>query len=242
MRRDLIARRDLEQMETAAETARAQADLARAHLAQQEAMLAQVRSLQSLGRLSAPVSGMVSHRLVEPGAMMGENGTILILVGLETLKLTAKVPGGAAGDLLRGTAAQVSAPTLPGVISRGKVVRYGMRVDGAETFLEVEVLVDNRHRFFRPGMAVEARIDSGRQQEHLLVPRSAVRSENNNNYIYRIIDERASRQNAVLGPEHGEEIVIVQGLEEGDSVIADHLETLNPGGQIRPLDRKINHQ
>ena len=78
MRRDLIARRDLEQMETAAETARAQADLARAHLAQQEAMLAQVRSLQSLGRLSAPVSGMVSHRLVEPGAMMGENGTILI--------------------------------------------------------------------------------------------------------------------------------------------------------------------
>ena len=57
--RDLIARRDVEQSEMIAETVRARAELARAHLAQREAMLAQVRALQNLTRLTAPISGEV---------------------------------------------------------------------------------------------------------------------------------------------------------------------------------------
>ncbi|MGH7793713.1 MAG: efflux RND transporter periplasmic adaptor subunit [Candidatus Binatia bacterium] len=242
LRRDLIARRDLEHIEIAAETARAQADLARAHLAQQEAMLAQIRALQELTQLSAPSSGMVSHRLVEPGALIGEGKAILTVVNVETLKLMAKVPVDEAGDLRREMKAQVSAPALPGKISKGKVTRFGPRTEGPEGLLVVEIQVENRERFFRPGMTVEARIDLAKQHDHLVIPRSAVRSENKDNYVYKIADERALRQRVVLGPKQGEEFVIVQGLKEGEAVIVDHQGTVEPGSRVRVLDESIGTQ
>ena len=87
-RQNLIARRDFEQAETAAETTRAQAELARANLAQQEAMLAQVSTLQSLTRLSAPFGGVVTRRWLEPGAGVGESDPVLTIANLNKLRIT----------------------------------------------------------------------------------------------------------------------------------------------------------
>jgi RND family efflux transporter MFP subunit len=238
VQRDLIAWRELEQSERAAETARAQADLARAHVAQQEAMLAQIYALQKLTQISAPSSGVIGRRLVEPGAVIDEGGAILTLINLETLKLTGKISGGEAGELRRGMKAQVSSPSLPGVIAEGKIVGFGPRANDVEAFFDVEIHVENRQRAFRPGTAIEAQIRLGWQKEHLLVPRSAVMTESNNSYVYKAVAGRVLRQHVVLGPWQGEEFVVVEGLDAGDTVIVDRQKNLENGSRVRTLDDK----
>ena len=89
--RDLIARRDVEQSEMTAETVRAQAELARAYLAQREAMLAQVRALQDLTRLTAPIQRQVGSVSIKPGMAVAEGGTILSIVSLEYSKARRKL-------------------------------------------------------------------------------------------------------------------------------------------------------
>ena len=235
-RRDLIARRDVEQSETVAETARAQSELARAQLAQQEAMLAQVRALQSLSRLVAPINGEVGAVLSAPGVFVGEGSAIASIVGLDTLKLIASISGADLPGLRLGAKAQISNASLPGKVLEGKIIRLAPEKIDSEAMTEVEVHVNNLQRYLRPAMQVEALIDLDTLEDFLLVPRSAVISQNESSYIYKVADGRAVLQQIVIGRERGEEIAIVQGLTEGEWVLADYFSTIAPGTRVRPLE------
>ena len=93
-RQDLIARRDVEQAEIQAATARAQLDLLRAQIAQQEAMLTQARKLQQFGRVVAPISGLVTGAL-SAGTPVNEARAILTIAQIDHLKLA----GDSAGEI-----------------------------------------------------------------------------------------------------------------------------------------------
>jgi RND family efflux transporter MFP subunit len=237
--RDLIARRDVEQAEIAAETARAQAELAQAHVAQQEAMLAQLRALQNLTRLSAPISGQVSRRLVETGAVVGEGTAIIAVANLDTLKLNASVSGAVVSGLRPGLDVQITTPALPGVISKGKIIRFEpQKKSGVGSIGEVEIQVSNQQRKLLPGMLVEASLDLNSDEKILLVPRSAVASENQVDYVYKVAAGRATRQQVVLGWERGEEVTVVQGLKEGESIAVD-ITKIPPGARVRALNVQL---
>jgi RND family efflux transporter MFP subunit len=229
--RDLIARRDVEQSEMAVETVRARAELARAQLAQREAMLGQVRVLQDLTTLAAPISGEVGSVSIKPGAAVAEGGAVLSIVSLSTLKLVVKFS--AAHLLRRGMKAEISTSGLPGIVSKGKVVRIEPETD-SEGKNEAEIHVDNGKRILRPGMTAEVSIALEAEEEVFLVPRSAVVSENNGTYIYKISGGKAARHEVVLGTLTGDEITVAQGLHAGEAIIVD-LQMIKPGTRVRPV-------
>lgn len=159
LRGDLIARRDVEQAEIAVETARAQTELARAQLAQQEAMLVQVRGLRSLTRFYAPVGGQVIRTLVAPGARVGEDTAVLSIGTLDILKINLPLSDGALSAVRPDRDVEITAPALPGMIAKGKVIRFEppKRDEGKYGGIEIEVI--NQEKKLRPGMLVEASFD-----------------------------------------------------------------------------------
>ncbi|MBI2360253.1 MAG: efflux RND transporter periplasmic adaptor subunit [Deltaproteobacteria bacterium] len=66
--KDFISSQEFDEAETRAQTAKAQKELAQAQVAQKSATLAQSRYQLSLTRVVAPFSGVVTRRLVDPGA------------------------------------------------------------------------------------------------------------------------------------------------------------------------------
>ena len=121
-RRDLIARRDVEQAEIQAATATAQLELARAQIAQEEAMLLQARKLQQLAHIVAPVSGLVVGAL-SPGAPVTAARAILAIAQIDRLKLVGAAPARFKDLIGDGMTAQVSPRELPAGARAGKVVR-----------------------------------------------------------------------------------------------------------------------
>ncbi|HEY2922430.1 MAG TPA: efflux RND transporter periplasmic adaptor subunit [Candidatus Binatia bacterium] len=232
---DLIARRDVTQAETVMNTVRAEAELARAKLAQQEAMLAQVNRLQGLTRLSAPMDGVVTHRWVEPGATIAESAPILSIANLRTLKFVAKVSGAHSRDVRNGMKVEISSLEAPGAISVGNVGRVESLKAAAEPIAEIEILFDNSNGIFRPGMAATGLISLEQLEEALLLPRAAVISVQGRDYIYKLAGNRAVKQEIALGNEQGDEIEIRSGLKEGDPVIVDKLNLLKAGSSVRVL-------
>jgi RND family efflux transporter MFP subunit len=228
--RDLIARRDGEQSEMAAETARASVELARAHLAQREAMLAQVRALKGLTRLTAPVAGEVESIAIKPGEKVVEGGAVLSIINLDALKLVGKINSNS--SLRRGLKAQISAAALPGIIAEGHVARVEPEKSGAEKY-DVEIQVDNRKRIFRSGIPAEARIELEAKDDSLLIPQTAVISESARHYVYKASGAKAVRLEVLLGLRHGEEVAVVEGLSPSDAIIVDW-KRIKPGMRVRP--------
>ena len=230
---DLIARRDVAQAETVMETARAQAELAHANLAQQEAMLEQLHTLQGLARLSAPIGGVVTGRWAEPGATIAASARILTIADLQTLKVIVKMSGVHGNDVRKGLKAEISSLESPGAISQGTVVRADSLKAREGSISEIEIHVDNTEGIFRQGMTATAVISLEQWEEILLIPRSAVVSARGQDYVYKLAGNRAVRQAIGLGNQRGEEIEIKTGLKDGDAVITDQLNFLTAGSLVR---------
>jgi RND family efflux transporter MFP subunit len=157
--RDLIARRDVEQIESLLETARAEAQLAAAHYAQQKAILAQSRALQDLTRLRAPINGEVTHVQVARGSVVGEGTVILTLASLGVLKLISSIEGATTTRLWVGAKARVASSNRPNIFGEGKIVRIEPGQGKAAGTAEVELHLDNREKYFHPKMPVRASVD-----------------------------------------------------------------------------------
>jgi RND family efflux transporter MFP subunit len=233
-RQDLIARRELEQAETAAETARAQAELARANMEQQAAMLDQVRSLEKLTRLSAPFSGVVTHRWAEPGASIVEFAPVLTIADPRKLKMVTNYFGPHADDIGVGRRLEITSLERPGKIFSGKVARVESAPDGAKQVCQIEIEVENSGESLRPGTAAQAVIALEKHEDVLLVPKRAVVLRDGKNYVYKVADGRAVRQEVALGAIHGEEIAI-RGVAARESVIIENQDFLKPNSAVRPL-------
>jgi len=230
-RQDLIARRDVEQAEIRAATARAELELARAHLAQEEAMLSQARKLQELARIVAPVSGLVVGAL-SAGTPVTEARAILAIAQIDKLKLIGEAPAVYKSLIRDGMTAQVSPRELPARARLGKVLRLDSGT--AAEKIQLEISVDNRDRALAIGSAVDVALTLAHKELLLTIPRSALQSLADQHFVYLIIDGRAVRRAVKLADESADPVAIGDGLNAGDRVIAERLSKITEGVRVRP--------
>jgi len=230
-RQDLIARRDVEQAEIRAATARAELELARAHLAQEEAMLSQARQLQQLAHIVAPVSGLVVGAL-SAGAPVTEARAILAIAQIDKLKLIGEAPAVYKSLIRDGMTAQVSPRELPARARLGKVLRLDS--GAAADKIQLEISVDNRDRALAIGNAVDVALTLAHQELLLTIPRSALQSLADQHFVYLVLDGRAVRRAVKLADESADPVAIGDGLNAGDRVIAERLSKITEGVRVRP--------
>lgn len=235
-RQDLIARREMEQAESRAATARAQLELVRAQIAQGEAMLTQARKLQRLTRIVAPISGKVTGAL-SAGAPVNEARVILSIAQVGTLKLAGVVPALYAERVRDGMSAQVF-PRQGTVNPRaGKVIRLDSNAKTAGADIAIEIRVNNHDRALQPGAAVDAILPLGGQELILTVPRSALHSAAGQHYVYQFADGRAVRRAVKPDDPSADPVIIRDGLKTGDRIILDRLGEVKEGVRVHPAEQ-----
>jgi RND family efflux transporter MFP subunit len=230
--RDLIARRDVDETELAVATARAETELAGAHVRQQEALLGQVQALQRLTRLTAPASGKVSGVLAASGTMVERGRVIMTIDTAAALKFTA-VTSRPLPDLQPGLTVRVSTAALPGLIADGRILHARNQENAAAGGSTVEIRVDNPQGTLQPGMAARAVLNLLARDEELLIPRAAVLATGSEYFVYKIVGTSAVRQRVRLGTERQNDVVVLHGLRESERVALDP-STINEGIRVRP--------
>jgi RND family efflux transporter MFP subunit len=228
--KDLIARRDVEQAAAAVETARAQAELTRARVAQHEAMLAQARTLERFARVITPLSGVIQRRWVEPGASVGEASPLLTVADDELLRAMVKIPADDSTNVRPGMAAEIVDPAAPAKVFDGKVAVVNQQSRDGYRAAEIEVHVGAGTR---PDAAVDATIITGKQENAVWIPRSAVVADKSGSYVYKIVNDRASRQQVAVADERNGEVKIARGVEDGETLIADNFGLVKSGSRVR---------
>ena len=230
--KDLIPRRDVEQASAANETARAAAELARAQLAQQEAMLTQLSALQRFARVTTPTGGVVTHRWVEPGAAISPSSPILTIAAADTLRLVVHVSPDYSAAIHVGMDAEIADPTAREKKTAGKVLHVEPSATDDSRGFNVDIGVDSSGGQVSLGGKAEATIRIVKPPG-IRLPRSAILSEGDKNYVYKLANGRTLRQQVALGARHNGDVEITRGLQDGDSVIVEPLSSLKPGLRVR---------
>jgi macrolide-specific efflux system membrane fusion protein len=236
-RKDLIARREVEEKETLAEMARVEQERANAELAQREAALAQTRYLLSLTKITAPAGGIVARRFAEPGAYIAASAAIVSIAEPRIMRVTIRLASGQQRLVHAGVTLGVRLADLPGKIYTGTVsdVRAAAERDEEET--EAVIDIANPDGVLKLGMQASVSIPLGAtERELVVVPRAAIIDFQGKPCVY-VTDGRRARLRSVatVGDAPGE-TVVVSNLTEGEKVITAAEGKLQPESYVRIRD------
>ena len=149
--------------------------------------------------VKSKISGIVSSKLVEEGAMVGAGQALFNVVNIDNLKLKITVDEAQVSRLHVGDKVQVKPSTEADTIE-GKIVFIAPKSDGALKF-PVEILVSNKDKKLRAGMYATAQF-AGQSQSAtaLVVPHSAFVGSVSQNKILKIVEGEV-QVDVALNPE-----------------------------------------
>lgn len=236
--KEFISSQELDEAETRANTARAQRDLAQAQLAQRQAMLEQSRYQLALTRVVAPFSGVVTRRLVDPGAYVSTSTPILTIARPDTLKVVVSIPERDVGLVKVGMPARLRLDAFSGRTFEGKVARLNSALDPASRTLTAEIHVSNSSGLIKPGMFARVSMILGERAGALLVPAEAVIEEDGKNFVYSVTEGKARRHAVITGWTQDGYTEVTQGLQENAKIVVAGQYRLKPGMKVRVLGEK----
>lgn len=141
-------------------------DKAKSALAQAEASLALVEAQIAKLTVSAPMSGVVLTRNVEPGEFVQPGATTLTLGNIDELTITVYIPENRYGEISIGQSAELTVDSFPGVTFNATVVQIADKaeftprnvqtVEGrSSTVFAIKLRVDNPEGKLKIGMPAD---------------------------------------------------------------------------------------
>jgi RND family efflux transporter MFP subunit len=185
----------------------------------------------------APIAGFVAQRLVQPGERVPVDARLIEIVDLSRLELQASVPPESAAQLRVGTTAQLQVDGIDGAVP-ARVARINPSAQAGSrsviAYLELQPLPGLRQGLFARGT-----IELERRRA-LLLPPGAVRNDQARPYALRLQGDLVAQRTLQLGARGlagaDEAVEVLEGLAEGDRVLAGSLGAVRDGAQVRITD------
>ncbi len=200
-------------------------------------------------QVAAPFDGIVTARKVSIGAFVSGNGTPLasivssdpIYVNFtvgeqETIRIRAMIAErGLTPEELRKVPVEVSLQTEAGYPHKGTLDYAAPSVDPSTGTLAGRAILDNPKHVLLPGLFVRVRIPLGPPKDELLVPDTALGTDQSGRYLLVVNKDNVVEQRRVeLGPLDGTMQVIDKGIGDGDRVIVNGMLRAVPGQKVDP--------
>lgn len=138
----------------------------------------------------------------------------------------------------RGSATPVELKLLdePDFAHKGSIDFVDNVIDQSSGTIRGRALIQNPTGLFTPGMFARVRLAGSPPYEALLIPDSAIGSEQARKFALTVDGDNTVKQKFVtLGQLDGDLRVIKSGLEANDRVIVNGLMRARPGGKVTPL-------
>jgi membrane fusion protein, multidrug efflux system len=212
------------------DTRRAERDTAAQALARAREDARAAGALAGYARIIAPVSGIVTARLVDPGSTVFPGMPLLIIEEPGSYRLEVAVPESLQEKITIGAAVPVVLDGLaPG--SLGTVVEVEPRVDPLSRTFTVKLAIPAQG--VRSGRFGRALLPVGRKQA-LLVPNTAVRERGQLTFVWVVDGGNSARMRLVKpGGTHGERVEILAGLVAGERVVTGGMERVTDGARVQ---------
>lgn len=170
--------------------------------------------------LTAPASGVVAELGIREGVAVTPGMTLFRIAGLEKVWAVAEVPEAQALRLSPGQSVTVTLQADATQTFSGKLQEILPEVNAATRTLKARFEVDNRAGKLTPGMLLNLQI-AGPKTASLVLPSEAVIRTGKRVMVMVRKENGAFEPRAVsVGRDVGDETEILQGLSEGEQVVA----------------------
>ena len=226
---------------------------AEANIAMSKADLDQAEMELSYTVVTSPLSGYISERFVDVGALVGPgvNSKLAAVVKSDTVLVDFKMT---ALDYLRAERRNVKfgeqdttrswQPTVTVTLADDSEYPVKGIVDFADPLVDpktgtfgVRAELSNPNQKLLPGQFTKVKLLLDVRERSIVVPRKALSIEKGGAFIYIIRrDDIAEKRFVQTGPEIGNKVVIERGLGENERVVVEGYHKLVPGVKVHAVE------
>jgi RND family efflux transporter MFP subunit len=182
----------------------------------------------------APFAAYVKDRQATVGAFVRLNTPLFTLVKIDPIRLRIEVPERLAPWVRVGQQAEVMVEAFEERKFFGKVWRIAPTVDLTKRTFLVEALIQNPKNELKPGSYARARLATDKTETIRTVPTRAVNYVLGSNKAYVVkADNTIDVRDVKLGDRFPQEIEILEGVNEGETVAVSGLTRLDTGAKVR---------
>jgi membrane fusion protein, multidrug efflux system len=222
--------------QNAFDNAASQYDIAHANMESAKGALDVAKKALNDTVITAPISGLVSSRSVQPGEKVSADNRLLDVVDLRQMEMEAAVPTSDIMSIAPGQEVQVRVEGMNQPMP-GKVARINPAIQAGSRSILVYIQIDNPQGVLRVGMFGEAQLTLAKKTGALSVPQSAIQTEAGNPAVYTIENGKLVLRQVTLGIKgddgQSSAVEIVKGLENGAQVVKNNLGNLRAGTAVR---------
>ncbi|WP_235438818.1 efflux RND transporter periplasmic adaptor subunit [Candidatus Rhodobacter oscarellae] len=197
--------------------------------------------------LLAPFDGIVARRDIENFANVQAGQTIVLLQGLDVVHLAFDIPSPDVIALTRNGADQISNSAvfdgLPGQEFEAAIVEFSVQADSATQTYRGRVAVEvPEDAVILPGMVARVIASTDGNMAELRAPLSAIAAAPDGAPFVWLVDGSGmvSHRDVKLGEASGSQVVVSEGLEEGDIIVSAGVSEIIDGMTIRPITQVGN--
>ncbi|NDU79830.1 MAG: MdtA/MuxA family multidrug efflux RND transporter periplasmic adaptor subunit [Ferrovum sp.] len=196
-------------------------------------------------RITAPVTGRVGLRLVDPGNIIHATDTtgMLILTQLNPITVIFPLPQDDLPDIMAG---QKADPNLiveawnrsnTKLISKGTLMTLDNQVDLTTGMVKLRALFNNTDNALFPNQFVNARLRVKVLAQANTIPTTAIQHGEQNTFVYAIVNKTVHTHSIEILTQNDQYAVIKSDLPNGSIVVTDGADNLKNGDTVTFTDK-----
>jgi Cu(I)/Ag(I) efflux system membrane fusion protein len=187
----------------------------------------------------SPVNGIVAELGVREGTEVAMGTAMFNLVDLSSVWVIAEIPETQVSAISEGGTAEITFPSFPGKVFKGRVDYIYPRLDKTTRTLEARIVLKNPDLKLKPGMYVDVTLTGEKTENVLTVPTEAVIRTGRRAVVILALGEGKFKPVEVTpGFEAEGKTQILDGLEKGQQVVASGQFLIDSTSSLRTaLDR-----
>jgi multidrug efflux system membrane fusion protein len=192
-------------------------------------------------RVIAPITGRVGLRQVDPGNMVqvtDPNG-IVVITQLQPVTVVFSLPQDNLTILMKrwnsGATLTVQAYDQEGkvLLARGKLLAVDNQIDTTTGTIKLKSIFDNKDNKLFPNQFVNVRLKVDTLHDATVMSSAAVQRGSIGTFAYVVKDDKSVTVRMLkLGPAEGDNVVVMEGLVPGESVVTVGGDKLREGTKV----------
>jgi len=185
--------------------------------------------------ITAPFAGIIGKRGISGSSLGSENTIILTIDDSKKVLCDLKIPEVYAAILKKDLKLKAKFSAYKNKTYDGKIESVASRVDAQTRSILARAKINNENTEIIPGSLLEIEIFYN-EKNALSIPDTSVMHEGNKKFIYQVIENNLIKKTEIkTGIRYKGNIEILDGLSEGDKVIAEGLTKVRPGMKVNPI-------
>lgn len=223
---------DFENAEAGKKLAGVGVQAALAQVALAESNLALVQKSFDDTRITTPIAGVVTKKMVNVGTMANVGSPSFAVQDQSALKMEGTVPAAYVPLLKLGMSVEVAVDELPGRSFAGTISRLAPTLEQETRRGAIEIALKPAPGLL-PYMFGRATIAFGSSADVIVVPNEAVLSIGGQPAVYVVQGDVAKLVRPKLGVRQADDVVVEDGLSVGDAVVISGAAGLADGVKVK---------